>query len=248
MVPNLFEVQGQLSRLENKIETLNKTRMNYLLLLHFVSVTCAEMSGMLEREAVFLWSILIRSYLIERSDFTLKTVEVNVISFALSKFIWKQLMLWEISGTGSRPQLEEEKWRMLASQLLVFFPGRTWCPWLLMQRRKQEDSGEYVQVLPPALLFLVGSVGWGWWEEFTYRLVCTSTSLQLGSTTGWTGCVHQHQNPSEIGCLLVAVGQIWVSGAQQTKAGGKSFSWECEGCQEWRSAMLFQVGVLSLVC
>lgn len=93
MVPNLFEVQGQLSRLENKIETLNKTRMNYLLLLHFVSVTCAEMSGMLEREAVFLWSILIRSYLIERSDFTLKTVEVNVISFALSKFIWKQLML-----------------------------------------------------------------------------------------------------------------------------------------------------------
>lgn len=89
MVPGLFEVQGQLSCLENKIEILNKTRMDYLVLLRFVSASCAEMSGVLEGEAVFLWSILIRSYFIEQSDLTLKAVEVNAIFASLSKFIWK---------------------------------------------------------------------------------------------------------------------------------------------------------------
>ena len=59
-------------------------------------------------------------------------------------------------------------------------------------------------------------------------------------------CCH-HQHPSAVGHLLVAVGQIWVSEAQQTKPGGKSFSWEHESGQEWGSAMLSQVGVLSQV-
>lgn len=158
-------------------------------------------------------------------------------------------MLWEISGRGSRPQLEEEEERrMLASQLLVFSPGRTWSPWLLVQKRKREDSGEIRTTAFSSTAFFCGIS-----RMRLVKRIHLHVCLHKCLVAAWINhrldrmCCH-HQNLSEIGRLLVAVGQIWVSGTQQTKPGGKLFSWEHEGGQDWRSAMLFQVGVLSLVC
>lgn len=131
----------------------------------------------------------------------------------------------------------------------VFSPqGRAWCPWLLVQRKNLGRIQErYIQLLSPALLFSRGIS-----RMRLVKRVHLHVCLHKYLTAAWINhrldglCCH-HQHPSAVGHLLVAVGQIWVSEAQQTKPGGKSFSWEHEGGQEWGSAMLSQVGVLSQV-